>query len=127
MRICAGSMTLHTNNGPTPGTVPAYFELNTRLAWQASKRLELSVVGQNLLHDHHPEYGFPGPDERRDRAQRLRQGRVAILICCGGAGSPRHRAAQSRSSPRGGTSRAEEFRQVDRTSAYSRPCAPNGI
>jgi iron complex outermembrane recepter protein len=52
---------LHTNNGPTPGTVPAYFELNTRLAWQASKRLELSVVGQNLLHNHHAEYGFPGP------------------------------------------------------------------
>jgi iron complex outermembrane receptor protein len=52
---------LHTNNGPTPGTVPAYFELNTRMAWKASKRLELSVVGQNLLHDHHPEYGFPGP------------------------------------------------------------------
>jgi iron complex outermembrane recepter protein len=52
---------LHTNNGPTPGTVPAYFELNTRLAWQASKRLELSVAGQNLLHNHHPEYGFPGP------------------------------------------------------------------
>ena len=52
---------LHTNNGPTPGTVPAYFELNTRVAWQASKQLELSVVGQNLLHNHHPEYGFPVP------------------------------------------------------------------
>jgi iron complex outermembrane receptor protein len=52
---------LHTNNGPTPGTVPAYFELNTRAAWHASKRLELSVVGQNLLHNHHPEYGFPEP------------------------------------------------------------------
>jgi iron complex outermembrane recepter protein len=52
---------LHTNNGPTPGTVPAYFELNTRLAWQASRQLELSVVGENLLHNHHPEYGFPGP------------------------------------------------------------------
>jgi iron complex outermembrane receptor protein len=52
---------LHTNNGPTPGTVPAYFELNTRVAWQASEQLELSVVGQNLLHNHHPEYGFPVP------------------------------------------------------------------
>jgi iron complex outermembrane recepter protein len=52
---------LHTNNGPTPGTVPAYFELNTRAAWHASKRLELSIVGQNLLHNHHPEYGYPGP------------------------------------------------------------------
>jgi iron complex outermembrane receptor protein len=53
--------TLHTNDGPTPGTVPAYFELNTRVAWKASQRLELSVVGQNLLHNHHAEYGFPEP------------------------------------------------------------------
>jgi iron complex outermembrane receptor protein len=53
--------TLHTNNGPTPGTVPAYFELNTRMAWQASRQLELSVTGENLLHAQHPEYGFPGP------------------------------------------------------------------
>jgi iron complex outermembrane recepter protein len=53
--------TLHTNDGPVPGTVPSYFELDTRLAWHASKRLELSLAGQNLLHNHHPEYGFPDP------------------------------------------------------------------
>lgn len=53
--------TLHNNNGPTVGTVPSYFELDVRLAWHPTKRLELSIVGQNLLHDHHPEYGFPGP------------------------------------------------------------------
>jgi len=53
--------TLHTNNGPTMGTVPSYFEMDTRLAWHATDRLELSLVGQNLLHDHHPEYGFPSP------------------------------------------------------------------
>ena len=52
---------LRTNNGPTPGTVPSYFELNTRLAWRGPKGLELSLVGQNLLHDQHPEYGFPSP------------------------------------------------------------------
>lgn len=52
---------LLTNNGPTPGTVPAYFELNTRLAWHAGERFELSVTGQNLLHNHHTEYGFPDP------------------------------------------------------------------
>jgi iron complex outermembrane receptor protein len=51
--------TLQTNNGPTPGSVPAYFELESRLAWHAGDRLELSLVGQNLLHNHHPEYGFP--------------------------------------------------------------------
>lgn len=53
--------TLHNNNGPTPGTVPAYFELDSRIAWQVSPRLELSVDGRNLLHAEHVEYGFPGP------------------------------------------------------------------
>jgi iron complex outermembrane receptor protein len=67
--------TLHTNNGPTPGTVPSYFELETRLAWHASDRLELSLVGQNLLHNHHPEYGFPDPT--RQEIQRSAYGKVA--------------------------------------------------
>ncbi len=53
--------TLHTNNGPVIGTVPSYFELDTHLAWHASDRLEFALVGQNLLHNRHPEYGFPDP------------------------------------------------------------------
>ena len=53
--------TLHTNNGPVVGTVPSYFELDTHLAWHASDRLEFALVGQNLLHNRHPEYGFPDP------------------------------------------------------------------
>jgi iron complex outermembrane recepter protein len=53
--------TLHTDNGPAPATVPSYFELDARLAWQASKQLELSLAGQNLLHDQHPEYGIASP------------------------------------------------------------------
>ncbi|HEY1726390.1 MAG TPA: TonB-dependent receptor [Steroidobacteraceae bacterium] len=52
---------LLTNSGSTPGTVPSYAELDSRLVWQATRRVELSVTGQNLLHDHHPEYGFPDP------------------------------------------------------------------
>jgi iron complex outermembrane receptor protein len=52
--------TLHLNNGATVGIVPSYFELDARLAWRPIKGVELSIVGQNLLHDHHPEYGFPG-------------------------------------------------------------------
>ncbi len=51
--------TLHNNNGPTPGTVPSYAEADVRLGWQSRNGLELSVTGQNLLHAHHPEYGFP--------------------------------------------------------------------
>ena len=53
--------TLTVNNGPVTGTVPSYFELNARLGWRATKNIEFSIVGDNLLHDHHPEYGFPSP------------------------------------------------------------------
>jgi iron complex outermembrane receptor protein len=53
--------TLHTDNGPTPGTVPSYFELNARFSWHPTDRLELSFTGENLLHNRHPEYGFPDP------------------------------------------------------------------
>ncbi len=37
--------------------VPSYGELDVRLAWHAKPGLELSVVGQNLLHRHHAEFG----------------------------------------------------------------------
>ena len=39
--------------------VPAYGELDARLGWQPVSRLEVSVTGQNLLHDHHAEFGAP--------------------------------------------------------------------
>lgn len=55
--------TVHNNNGSTVGTVPSYAELDLRLAWHPAKNWELAVVGQNLLHDHHPEAGFPGPSQ----------------------------------------------------------------
>ena len=67
--------TLLTNDGSIPGTVPSYFELNTRLAWHASDRLEISVVGQNLLHPYHVEYGFPDPT--RVEIQRSVYGKLA--------------------------------------------------
>jgi iron complex outermembrane receptor protein len=53
--------TLHTNNGPTLGTVPSYFEFDTRVAWHVNSHLELSLSGENLLHNRHPEYGYPDP------------------------------------------------------------------
>jgi len=67
--------TLHNNNGPTPGTVPSYFELGTRIGWRISKNVELSIVGQNLLHDHHTEYGFP--NSSREEIVRSVYGKVA--------------------------------------------------
>ena len=36
--------------------IAAYFELDLRLAWQPTRRLELALVGRNLLDDHHPEF-----------------------------------------------------------------------
>jgi iron complex outermembrane receptor protein len=57
--------TIHNNNGGVVGTVPAYAEMDFRLAWHATKNLEISVVGQNLLHDQHAEAGFPGPAQEQ--------------------------------------------------------------
>jgi len=37
--------------------VPAYAEADARVGWQVAPRLEIAVVGQNLLHAHHPEFG----------------------------------------------------------------------
>lgn len=41
---------------PNPAS-PAYTEANTRVAWAVSRSLELSLVGSNLLHPHHLEFG----------------------------------------------------------------------
>ena len=45
--------------------VPAYGGLDLRLAWSPIESLELSVVGQNLLHDEHPEFIPSSPEPRR--------------------------------------------------------------
>src|SRR5690606_29971680 len=51
---------------PRP-VVPAYTELDVRLAWHASENIELSLVGRNLLHESHPEYGDPLPRSEIER------------------------------------------------------------
>ena len=66
---------LKVNDGTTVGTVPSYFELDARLGWRITKNVEVSVVGQNLLHDHHPEYGFPSSS--REEIARSVYGKVA--------------------------------------------------
>jgi iron complex outermembrane receptor protein len=54
---------LHIDNGPNGGAVvgevPSYWQLDTRLAWAATRKLTLSLVGQNLLREYHVEYGYP--------------------------------------------------------------------
>jgi len=37
--------------------VEPYTELDLRLGWNASEQWNLSLIGQNLLHDNHPEFG----------------------------------------------------------------------
>jgi iron complex outermembrane receptor protein len=66
---------LRTNNGATPGTVPPYVELNARYSWHPNNRLELSLSGENLLHNRHTEYGFPDPS--RVEIERSAYGKVA--------------------------------------------------
>jgi iron complex outermembrane receptor protein len=69
---------LHINSGPTGGpvvgTVPSYTELDSGIAWHATKSLELSLMGRNLLHAHHTEYGFPSPT--REQIERSVFGRI---------------------------------------------------
>jgi iron complex outermembrane recepter protein len=45
--------------------VPSYITMDLRLGWRPRERLELAVVGQNLLQDHHREFG----SEIRSRVQ----------------------------------------------------------
>lgn len=37
-------------------TIPGYLTMDVRMAWKPTKSLELSVVGQNLFQNHHPEF-----------------------------------------------------------------------
>jgi iron complex outermembrane receptor protein len=36
--------------------IPTYITMDMRLAWQRTKNMELSIVGQNLLQAHHAEF-----------------------------------------------------------------------
>jgi iron complex outermembrane receptor protein len=44
--------------------VPAYSELDSRVGWRSNSGLEFSILGENLLHRRHAEFGaFPGRRE----------------------------------------------------------------
>jgi iron complex outermembrane receptor protein len=47
--------------------VPGYAELNARLAWQPTASLDVALVGQNLLHDRHAEFGAPSARREIER------------------------------------------------------------
>ncbi|HEX2854626.1 MAG TPA: TonB-dependent receptor [Opitutaceae bacterium] len=67
--------TLVNNNNGVPGTVPSYLELDVRVAWRPTPRLELSIAGQNLLHSRHPEFGLTGP--LREEIKRSVHGKIS--------------------------------------------------
>jgi iron complex outermembrane receptor protein len=66
---------LRVDNSGVAATVPSYYELGARIAWRVTANLELSVVGQNLLHAAHAEYGVPGPEQ--EEIQRTIFGKAA--------------------------------------------------
>jgi len=47
--------------------VPSYHELDARLAWQVRPDLELALVGRNLLHARHAEFGAAGSRQLIER------------------------------------------------------------
>jgi iron complex outermembrane receptor protein len=66
---------LRVDNSGVAATVPSYTELGARIAWRVTANLELSIVGQNLLHAAHAEYGVPGPQQ--EEIQRTIFGKAA--------------------------------------------------
>ena len=59
---------------PAPA-VPRYAELDARIGWTATSTLEVSLIGRNLLHSQHPEFGsLPN----REEVQRNIYGRLAF-------------------------------------------------
>jgi iron complex outermembrane receptor protein len=64
--------------------VKSYTELDARLAWKPRKDLELSIIGRNLLHDHHfefPSHGFLPFSEGEDtEVERSIYGKITCLF-----------------------------------------------
>jgi len=56
--------------------VPSYTRLDTNLIWQPLERFSISLVGQNLLKDHHLE--FVGPDQT-EQSSLIKRGAYAKL------------------------------------------------
>ena len=63
----------HVGELPSP-LVDDYMELDLHLGWQARDNLGFSLVGQNLLHESHAEFGPAGP--LREEVERSFYGKV---------------------------------------------------
>lgn len=56
--------------------VGSYVSLDTRIAWKPRKQLEVSIVGQNLLDNHHPEFQPEIVDTSPTEAERSVYGKI---------------------------------------------------
>ena len=59
------------------GGVPGYTDLDLRCAWRTGRGVELSIVGRNLLHGQHIEFGAPAT---RSAIERSVYGKVAWVF-----------------------------------------------
>jgi iron complex outermembrane receptor protein len=53
-------------------SVPAYGELDSRLGWRPSTAMEVSILGQNLLHRRHAEFGALAGRREIERGVRVK-------------------------------------------------------
>ena len=70
---------LPTNNNGFVEYVPSYAELDVHVGWHPLEQIEVSLVGQNLLHDHHLEYIVSSPSPREE-IKRSVYGKISILL-----------------------------------------------
>jgi iron complex outermembrane receptor protein len=75
-RVELDATTRYLSALPTPGT-PAYTEAGFRLGWHATSRLELALIGRDLLHADHLEFVSP-TSVRRTLLQRAFFGRATV-------------------------------------------------
>ncbi len=66
-KIEFGTVIRYVDKLPKP-SVPGYLETDLRIGWKLNKVLELSVVGQNLLNNRHPEYIASTPPREVERS-----------------------------------------------------------
>jgi iron complex outermembrane receptor protein len=62
-RLALDAVVRYVDALPNPD-VASYVGLDLRLGWQLTPRLEVAVVGQNLLQDRHPEFRPSSPSPR---------------------------------------------------------------
>jgi iron complex outermembrane receptor protein len=62
-RFELGTVMRYIDKLPKP-YVPSYFGLDVRIGWMLNKAIELNVVAQNLLDNHHPEFIPASPSPR---------------------------------------------------------------